>query len=472
MVTLEQIAEKLGSQGDILAVSVQGPDNEGETRGIYLMRCSEFDSRPSPGTTPEIIVDSIDLDNGRRSAHVHVFDSSGTRRTPLSIIAPSRGLYLVTSKEGLHIARAYRKASDKDDRSRQVIDFKTKLIETLGIDDTDETYNELCNRLDDFSRSTKDKRTFAALTPLSTFSNVDQYILSLFLESDIKLGHRTEKRLGAVGSFYMRAKANLKDVPLLKQKRADLVFNIKYCDLAPAGVPRLVEDSPNTIKVAMPEGNVLKIFNLENDVYSHVMLNEPQVIRFSENLKNAIVSYDVHGKYAAAVLYDLDAKEPSFTIEVQESGMSGQSRSIRMENKDICGMGHWPRSIKLVEYKGNMYCLVGCDAGMLYTLKCGSNGNLDECLEEVSKFDLLGYRFLKDTAMSRSDDAICVRQISSDYSDNLWVSCYKSIFRMKPDFIINAAGEITGSILKEDWRVRKAVFPHRVMNFAIDTKSE
>jgi len=110
MVTLEQIAEKLGSQGDILAVSVQGPDNEGETRGIYLMRCSEFDSRPSPGTTPEIIVDSIDLDNGRRSAHVHVFDSSGTRRTPLSIIAPSRGLYLVTSKEGLHIAREYRKA--------------------------------------------------------------------------------------------------------------------------------------------------------------------------------------------------------------------------------------------------------------------------------------------------------------------------------------------------------------------------
>jgi hypothetical protein len=109
---------------------------------------------------------------------------------------------------------------------------------------------------------------------------------------------------------------------------------------------------------------------------------------------------------------------------------------------------------------------------MMYAFRCATSKGLDDYMHEISKKDLLGYRFLKSTTMSRSNEALSVRQISSDYDNNIWVSCYNSVFRMKPDFALNTDGEITGQILKNEMNVRKAVFPHRVMNFTIDNKSE
>jgi len=436
---------------DLIVTGVQAGDTKDKSKGLYIIPYN----KPSE-TQMAIEEDAVkgNLAPKGPEADIILVDSTDTIRTPLSIAQIKRDHYLITTKAGVHLV----KRDETGSKQRQLFDFSRKIWKVLGsVGVKRHDKRSLEEDLRRFGKVVPEKMSLAQVNRM----NSNEFLLSLFTESQVGETYREDKELNPMGTFYWRFKREIDDSFFDEKNKLGSLVEASYTGWTPTNFTR-VQEIGGIEHTIMPNRNALDIID-HKIIDGKTMFNEiVKTYTFGEEgSKEAIISYDVMDNIAAAVLVDYDGEK--FSIEIQQ-----EDRKIRLASGTLNSVSEWPKSIKLMRHKEKIYCLVGCYRGAVYTIDCGKESlNPEGKITNINGF--LPYKERRSKECSGSSDKHSIKEMLSGANSGheIVLYCSNLLFKVKPDYFIKMNqpfydGPVYSRLLE------KATLPHRVMTVTFD----
>ncbi len=439
-----------------LIVGVQGPASAKESKGVYIINDTSFSNTR--------------INKEKARADMNLMDGIPSSRSPYSFERYKLQVYLAFSKDGLHLV-----SQKNRNANNMLFGFGDELYDTLRGSMPSQRSKFLKERLDNVKSSVEGKKVYATITELGSSHIGPQYLMSLFIEETMTVQEvRTETMLVPIGSFYLIPKVDLESIVSSGSSLISNLFSAEYTGWDPTAVPTVCSSRGKSY-VLMPENNLLEAVAIGRDAQGRLRLEthirkyifgtipkEDDQQKEKESPKDTITSYDIKGEYAAAIIVNLDIENPAFIIEVQKG-----EKKVCMNMADLDSIGLWPRSVKLAEISGDMYCFVGCDSGFVYTFQCGTSKEIGTNLKQIKKHGFLEYNIMTAEGKKEEDDEFRVKQMVHASDGRIIFSCYNLVYRARPEFFLRTNGGFVNDkmIAENSGFIEKAELPHRITYF-------